>query len=46
MKGSSAQHAQAQVLDNLVEQASVPNLAALFRKAKQRGLIDEAPHYQ
>ena len=32
-------------LDSLVQQASVPNLASLFRKAKQAGVITPMKAY-
>lgn len=32
--------------ERLIERASVPNLAALFRKAKDAGLIEETQEYK
>jgi hypothetical protein len=37
--------APADTLDSLVQQASVPNLASLFRKAKQAGVINPVSVY-
>lgn len=32
-------------LDNLVERASVPNLASLFKRGKEKGLIKATTNY-
>lgn len=45
LDGLLSKRASERVVDDLVERASVPNLAALFKAAKQKGLIQEAPHY-
>lgn len=34
------------ILDTLIQQASVPNLAALYQKAQSQGLVKPMYHYQ
>ena len=34
------------LLDTLIQQASVPNLAALYQKAQDQGLVKPMYHYQ
>ena len=42
---SPSTHQEDEILDRLVEQASRPTLASLFKSAIKSGVIKPAPHY-